>query len=126
MHRPGRAQLLLCVILPLASVLSSCAPVLISQDSPQRPVESTSVAAAEPSTADLPQVSSLAVASSSGENLMGPSTANARYVAGNGSNSSDGLSPATGKEDVYSALVDMTNSTPGNSGGVVNLLAEQR
>ena len=122
MHRPGRAQLLLCVILPLASVLSSCAPVLISQDSPQRPVESTSVATAEPSTADLPQVSSLAVASSSGENPMGPSTANARYVAANGSNASDGLSPTTGKEDVYSALVDMTNSTPGNSGGVVNLL----
>jgi hypothetical protein len=53
---------------------------------------------------------------------MGPSTANVRYVSGNGSNAGDGLSSASGKEDVYSALVDMTNSTPGNSGGVVNLL----
>ena len=121
MQPPARAPFPLCLLLIYCGMLAGCTPLATSPSSElQQPVESSTVALSALSAPEGPTLTSLAIAGGSGP--MGPSTANVRYVSSNGSNSSDGLSAGTGKEDVYSALVDMTNSTPGTSGGVVNLL----
>jgi hypothetical protein len=121
MFSPARTRPSLGLIVIACGLLCGCTPLTNASEATQQPVQSTTSSVTPQTSAELPQLLSLAVAGSPGASAMGPSTANVRYVSGNGSNANDGLSPATGKEDVYTALVDLTNSTPGSSGGVVNL-----
>ena len=128
MQPPARALLALCSLSLCCGWLAGCTTMVPSGGIPQpvqastAPVNSQSAASSTTPAMPAPALQSLAVAGSSGSSQMGPSTANIRYVSASGNDSGSGLSPDTSKQDIYSALVDMTNSTPGVSGGVLNLL----
>ena len=127
MQPPARALFALCSLILCCGSFAGCTTMVASSGTPQPVQASTAPVNAQNPASSATSAPSAPAASrrrhpGSGSRAMGPSTADIRYVAAGGSDSGDGLSPGTSKEDIYSALVDMTNTTPGLSGGVVNLL----